>query len=47
MGAGEAMAFTGANRECFVVLACHYDVLDGFDQLFQATVNIPQSSSID
>ena len=31
----------------FVEIACHWRVLDGFDQHFQATVHFPISSAID
>ena len=31
----------------FVVLACHYPVLDGFDQHFEASVHFPISIAID
>ena len=31
----------------FVVLACHWPVLDGFDQRNEATVHFPLSSAVD
>ena len=30
----------------FIVLACHQPVLDGFDQPFQASVQVPLASAI-